>query len=148
MRFTFEKIANNFFFNFPEIHQITLITLMSHVFVILLMMLDFLITGNDINLFNAVYTVGFGCTYAIFSFIYYSSGGLTTRLDHKLYPFLDWEKPETTLIVCCVGVICVAIVHFLFILISYVRNIVVKKLFVSKVVENEKDLNNVNLASV
>jgi hypothetical protein len=121
---------------------------MAHIFVTLLMMLDFLITGNDIKLFNAVYTVGFGCAYPIFTFIYYSCGGLSRRLDHKIYPFLDWEKPGKTLIVCCVGVICVVVVHYLFILISSVRNMILKKLFEPKISENGKDLNNINLDSV
>jgi hypothetical protein len=92
------------------------------------MMLDFLITGNDIKLFHVVYTVGFGSAYVIFSFIYYILGGTNRLLENKIYPFLDWEKPGKTLKVCCVGVICVAIVHFLFILISFAWNIVLEYL--------------------
>ncbi len=130
----------------PKIHYLTATNLMAHIFVTLFMMLDFLITGNDIKLSHAVYTVGFGCAYAIFSFMYYSSGGLSRRLEHTIYPFLDWEKPTKALIVCLMAVVTAIIVHSLFILISFVRNFIRKLLFGTKQLKNEKDFENVNLA--
>jgi hypothetical protein len=120
----------------------TLITLMSHVFVILLMMLDFLITGHSIKPLQIVSTMSFLCTYLIFTFMYYSFGGLTQKLDSKIYGFLDWEKPESALIVCCVVVLCAAFVHFLFVLISYARNLIIKKIgFAEPIVEKNDNVN-------
>jgi hypothetical protein len=107
-------------------------------------MLDFLITGNDIKPLDTIYTECFMCIYATFTLIYYLCGGLTTELDHKIYSFLDWEKPGMTLIVWFLSMLSIAIITFTCILISYARNIIVKKLFDPKVVGNEKDPNDVD----
>ena len=80
-------------------------------------------TGIPVRLYHAVYSITFGCSYILFTAVYYAAGGKDTEGNRFIYPFLDYGSCPIAAV--CLAVSCavflVGAVHFIFFLQYVVR---------------------------
>lgn len=79
----------------------------------LLMLLDLLVVAHPVKIFHFLYPLALSLIYAIFTYVYFISGGLSKDGTRYIYPIIKWDKPGTTTLVC-LGVMVFLIVLHLF----------------------------------
>ncbi|XP_072018273.1 protein rolling stone-like [Amphiura filiformis] len=88
-----------------------LLDLTLHAFPCLLGLIDVIITPIPVRLQHAVYPLGYGVVYLIFTLIYWAAGGTDPNGNTGIYPgLLDWEDPGTTCITiaCSMGAVLIS----------------------------------------
>ncbi|KAL0901312.1 hypothetical protein ABMA27_006597 [Loxostege sticticalis] len=77
----------------PKIHDINALNLLVHGGNSLAMICEILVTAHPIRAAHALYGVGAGIAYGLFSAVYWACGGTDRFGMPAIYPALDWNKP-------------------------------------------------------
>jgi len=80
--------------SFPDVHRLDFGNIHGHIMNSVLVVVDLLVTAHPVRLLHFIQPVGLAVTYTLFSFLYFCSGGTNKQGDTKIYPFLNWSKPE------------------------------------------------------
>ena len=113
------------FFNDPALYSHTLSVSSIHVHMLngIIAFLDTWISGIPFRILHFVYAVLFGCTYVIFSGVYYSAQGTDPSGNRYIYPVLDYgSHPELAagVAIGC-GLAFPVFLHFVFYLMYLAR---------------------------
>jgi hypothetical protein len=88
------------------------------------------LSGIPVRICHALYSIGFGCVYILFTVLYYAAGGRDSVGHRFIYPFLDYSsnaKGAVSLAVSC-AVFLVGGIHILFFLQYKGRKVITDKI--------------------
>ncbi|XP_055316728.1 protein rolling stone-like [Sitodiplosis mosellana] len=114
--------------------RISLSSIMNHALNSVIMFIDFLIVAYPMSLYHAIQPMCFGACFAVFSYIYYSCGGVNEFGDPFIYTLLNWEKPENALTTVVAVSILVILVHMILFYIYKLRVFTQLRLFETELV--------------
>jgi hypothetical protein len=83
-----------------------------HAFNAILMVLDVIVVAHPFRLLHFCWSLLFTFIYFCFSVIYHLAGGTGKNNASSIYPALDWNKVESTLLIVFLGMLAVAFAHF------------------------------------
>jgi hypothetical protein len=89
-----KSLINVLFLCFLDLHELDFGNIHGHVMNTVLVVIDLLVTAHPVRLLHCVHPIGLTACYTLFSFVYYCAGGTNKRGDYRIYPFLNWQKPE------------------------------------------------------
>jgi hypothetical protein len=93
------------------VHTLTALNLLMHAFNAILMVLDIIVVAHPFRLLHLCWTLLFTFTYFCFSVIYHLAGGTGKNNAPSIYPALDWNKVESTLLIAFLGMLAVILAH-------------------------------------
>ncbi|GBP42139.1 Protein rolling stone [Eumeta japonica] len=94
----------------PQIHNVNALNLLVHGGNSLVMLSELMMTAHPMRAAHALYGVGAGLVYGVFSAIYWAAGGTDRLGNSAIYQALDWNKPGKAVgfVAMCAIVLCCA----------------------------------------
>jgi len=93
----------------------------SHAMNVVVIMIDYMMISMPCRLSHIYQPLLYALTYFTFSAIYWSAGGVDKHGKQKIYEFLDWSKPATTLIYLLALGAALALIYFVVYVLSIVK---------------------------
>lgn len=111
--------------------------------------LDLWLSGVPVRMCHAVYSIGFGCAYILFTVVYYVAGGEDPEGHRYIYPFLDYGSNMQRVV--ALGASCavffVGLVHILFFLQYTLRKYITMRINPSYYSHNVQVISHIVVAS-
>lgn len=84
--------------------------------------IDIVVTDRPFRLLHVFQPFGVLFLYIVFSVVYWAAGGVDNEGNPYIYPILDWNKPEETIVVVVLAAVGSLILHVLLWLIHLLRD--------------------------
>ncbi|CAH8483884.1 unnamed protein product [Schistosoma rodhaini] len=93
----------------------------------ILVVIDKCLCAIPMRMIHVIYPCLVGLIYSLFTYLFWLLGGAGPYRTGQVYPFIDWSKPQTTVLTCLSALICTILCHAILYIIYFIRvNISVK----------------------
>ncbi|XP_059472181.1 protein rolling stone-like [Neocloeon triangulifer] len=94
-----------------DIHRLDFGNIHGHVMNTVLVVVDLMVTAHPVRLLHFYQPMILASTYSLFSIVYFFLGGTNKQGNSKIYPFLNWHKPDVALTYILSGCVLLMLIH-------------------------------------